>query len=79
MLLPEGGGGGHLTPTNSKTKDTMRTKLSTVIVRHISTANQQLNFPNFYCTIVCNYCSICCLIIKSGSKMVKISNSPHEN
>ena len=29
--------------------------------------------------IVCSYCSIVCLIIKSGSKMVKISNASYEN
>ena len=71
MLVP----GGHFElPTNSKTKDAMTTKLCTVTVRHISTKNQQLDFPNFYFSIVCSYCSIVCLIIKSGSKMVKSSN-----
>ena len=55
------------------------TKLCTYIVRHISTKNQQLDFSNFHCSIVCSYCSIACLIIKSGSKMVKISNASHEN
>ena len=70
-------------PTNSKTKDATRTKLCTVIVRHISTKNQQLDFSNFHCSIelsiVCSYCSIWCLIIKSGSKMVKISYASYEN
>ena len=54
-------------------------KLCTVIVRHISTKNQQLDFPNFHSSIVHSYCSIWCLIIKSGSKMVKISNASDEN
>ena len=54
-------------------------KLCTVIVRHISTKNQQLDFSNFHCCIVHSYCSIWCLIIKSGSKMVKISNATDEN
>ena len=57
----------------------MTAKHYTVIVRHISTKNQQLDFPNFHCSIVCSYCSIVCLIIKSGSKMVKISNPSYEN
>ena len=68
-----------MTPTNSKTKDATRTKLCTVIVRHISTKDQQLDFPNFHCSIVCSYCPIWCLIIKSGSKMVKISNASYDN
>ena len=46
---------------------------------HISTNNQQLDFPNFHCSVVCSYCSIWCLIRKSGSKMVKISNASYEN
>ena len=46
---------------------------------HISTKTQQLDLPNFYCSIVCSYCSVVCLIIKSGSKMVKISNASYEN
>ena len=66
-------------PANSKTNDATTTKLCTVIVRHISTKNLQLDFPNFYCSIVCSYCSIVCLITKSGSKMVKISNASYEN
>ena len=65
--------------TNSKIKDATTMKLCTVIVCHISTKNQQLDFPNFYCSIVHSYCSIWCLIIKSGSKMVKISNTSNEN
>ena len=76
-LVPKGG---HFDPPiNSKTKDATTTKLCTVIVRHISTKNQQLDFPNFYCSIVCSYCSIACLIIKSGSKMIKISNASYES
>ena len=77
MLVPKGGV--ILTPTNSKIKDATSMKLCTVIVRHISTKNQQLDFPNFHCSIVHSYCSIWCLIIKSGSKMVKISNASNEN
>ena len=73
-------GEGHFDPsTNSKIKDATTTKLCTVIVRHISTQNQQLDFPNFHCSIVCSYCSIWCLIIKSGSKIVKISDASYEN
>ena len=72
--------GGHFdpSPTNSKTKDATRTKLCTVIVRQISTKNQQLDFSNFHYSIVCSYCSIWCLIIKSGSKMIKTSNASYE-
>ena len=79
--MPKGGGGGIIfsPPANSKTKDATTTKLCTVIIRDISTKNQQLDFPNFHCSIVCSYCSIVCLIIKSGSKMVKISNASYEN
>ena len=33
-------------PANSKSKDATTTKLCTVIVRHISTKNQQLDFSN---------------------------------
>ena len=66
-------------PTNSKTKDARTTNLCTVIVCHISTKNQQLDFPNFHCSIVFSYCYIVCLIIKSGSKMVKISKASYEN
>ena len=41
-LVPKGG---HFDPpTISKTKDAMRTKLCTVIARHISTNSQQLDF-----------------------------------
>ena len=76
-LVPKGG---HFDPpTNSKTKDATRTKLCTVVVRHISTKNQQLDFSNFHCSLVCSYCSTWCLIIESGSKMVKISNASYEN
>ena len=54
-------------------------KLCTVIVRHKSTKNEQLDFQNFHCSIVGSYCSIVCLIIKSGSKMAEISNASYEN
>ena len=71
---------GHFNPqANFKPKDATKTKLCTVIVRHISTKNQQLDFPNSHCSIVYSYCSIVCLIIKSGSKMVKTSNVSYEN
>ena len=77
-LVPKGGG--HFDPhSNSKTKDDTRTKICTVIVRHISTKNQQLDFSDSHCSIVCSYCSIWCLIIESGSKMVKISDASYEN
>ena len=54
-------------------------KLCTVIVCHISTKIQQLHFRNFHCSIVHSYCSVLCLIIKSGSKIVKISNASNGN
>ena len=57
----------------------MTMKLFTVLVRHISTKNQQIYFPSFYCPIVCSYCSIVCLIIKIRAKMVKISTTSYEN
>ena len=66
-------------PTSSKTKDATRTKLCTVIVRHISTKSQQLDFSNFYCSVVCRYCSIWYLIIKSGSKNGQNSDASYEN
>ena len=80
-LVPKGGSfwPAPPPPTNSKTKDATTTKLCTVTVRHLSTKNQQLDFPNFHCSIVCSYCSTVCLIIKSGPKMVKISNASYEN
>ena len=69
-----------LTPSvNSKTKDPAMRKLCTVIVRHISTKKQLLYFPNFHCSIACSYYSIWCLIIKSGPKIVKISNATFVN
>ena len=43
-LVPKGGVILKPPPTNSKTKDATRMKLCTVIVRHISTKNQQLDF-----------------------------------
>ena len=49
------------------------------MVCHIPTKNQQYDLPNFYCSIVYSYCSLWCLIVKSGSKMVKISNASYEN
>ena len=53
MIVPQGGGGGaHFDlPTNSKTKDAMTTKVCTVIVCHISTKNQKLDFPTFHCSV----------------------------
>ena len=77
-LLPEGG---HFDPptTNSKAEDATTTKLCTLIVRHISTKNQQLDFTNFRCFIVCSYCSIVYLTLKSRSKIVKISYASYEN
>ena len=48
-------------------------KLCIVIVR---------NFQNSHCSVVCNYCSIVCLIIKSvksGSKNGRKSNILYEN
>ena len=56
-LVPKRGGG-HFVPTDSKTKEATTTKLCTVIVRHMSAKNQQLDFPHFHCSIVCSYCSI---------------------
>ena len=70
-LLP----GGSFPPTNSKTKDATTTKLCTVKVSHVSTKNQQLDFLNFHFSIVCSYCSIVCLIIKSGQNWSKFQNN----
>ena len=60
------------TDFNSKTKMAKTMKLCTVMVHHISTKTEQLNFKNFHCTLVC-------LIIKSRSKMVESSNTPYKN
>ena len=78
-LVPKGVVLTPFSPATSKAKDATTTKLCTFIVRHISTKRQKLDFPNFYSSIVCSYCSTVCLIIKSGSKMVKISNVSYEN
>ena len=66
-------------PKVSSDTDAVTTKLCTDIVRHISTINQELDFPNFYCSIVSSYCSTVCFIIKSGSKVVKILNASNGN
>ena len=58
MLVPKGEGHFDL-PDNSKSEDIKTMKLCTVIIRHISTKTQQLNFQNSQCSIVCSYCSIC--------------------
>ena len=70
---------GILTPLLTPKLKVPREQNFAVIVRHISTKNQQLDFSNFHCSVVCSYCSIWCLIIKSGSKMVKMSNASYEN
>ena len=67
-----------MTPTNSKTKDAKTMKLCTVIVCHIPT---KINNKIFIIFIVPLFIAIVlwCLIVKSGSKMVKISNASYEN
>ena len=60
------------TDFNSKTKLAKTMKLCTVMVHHISTKTQQLNFQNFHCTLVC-------LIIKVDKRMVENSNTPYKN
>ena len=74
-LVLKGGGGQNDPLTNSKTKDATRTKLYVIYLLKIN----KLDFPNFHCSTVCSYCSIWCLIIKSRSKTVKISDASYEN
>ena len=45
----------------------------------MTTKTQQLDVQNFYSSVVCSYCSIVCLTIKSGSEMVENSNASYEN
>ena len=40
---------------------------------------QKLNFQIFHCSIVYNYCSIVCLIIKVGQNIVENYNISYEN
>ena len=66
-------------PANYKIEDAKTMELCTVTVCLISTKTQQLNFQNFYYSIVCSYCSVVCLIIKVGQKIIENSNTSYEN
>ena len=68
--------GGHFDPrANSETKEARTMKLCTVIAYYNTSITKQLKFLNFYCSIVCGYCSVLCLMAKSKLKMIKFSSS----
>ena len=59
-------GGGILTPpANSKTKETTIMKLCTVTAYYNTSITKQLKFLNSHCSIVCGYCSVLFLTVKS--------------
>ena len=55
-----------LTPSaNSETKEATTMKLCTVIAYYNISITKQLKFLNSHCSIVCGYCSVFCLTVKS--------------
>ena len=62
-------------PANSKVKEARTMKLCTVIVYYIVSIIKQLKFRNSHYSIVCSHCSVICLVIKMGQKMVEFSSS----
>ena len=68
--------GGHFDPpANSETKEARTIKLCTVIAYYKTSITKQLKFLNSHCSIVCGYCSVLCLMVKSKLKMIKFSSS----
>ena len=59
-------GGGHFDPSaNSETKKATTMKFCTVIAYYNTSITKQLKFLNSHCSIVCGYCSVSCLTVKS--------------
>ena len=50
-------------------------KLRTVIAYYNTSITKELKFLNSHCSIVCGYCSVLCLMVKSIEKMIKVSSS----
>ena len=72
--------GGHFDPlANSEIKEARTMKFFTVIAYYMNIIKEQLKFLNFYCSIVCSYCSAVCLIAKSELKMIEFSSSLNLN
>ena len=62
-------GRGHFDPpANSETKEATTMKLCTVIAYYNTSITKQLIFLNSHCSIVCVYCSVLCLTVKSIEK-----------
>ena len=59
--------GGHFDPppANSETKEATTMKLFTVVAYYNTSITKQLKFLNSHCSIVCGYCSVFCLTVKS--------------
>ena len=49
-------------------------KLCKVIAYYNTSITKQLKFLNSHCSIVCRYCSVLCLTVKSIEKMIKFSS-----
>ena len=68
--------GGHFDPpANSETKEARTMKLCTVIAYYKTSITTQLKFFNAHCSIVCDNCSVLCLMAKSKLKNDQIFNS----
>ena len=65
-------GGLILTPAKSEAKEATTMKLCTVIAYDNTSITKQLKFLNFHCSVVCGYCSVLCLTVKSIVKNDKI-------
>ena len=50
-------------------------KLGTVITYYKTSITKLLKFLNSHCSIVCGYCSVLGLMVKSKLKMIKFSSS----
>ena len=50
-------------------------KLCTVIAYYKTSITKQLKLLNSHCSIVCDYCSVLCLMAKCNLKMIKFSSS----
>ena len=58
-------------PANSETKEATTMKLFTVVAYYNASITKQLKFLNSHCSIVCGYCSVFCLTVKSIVKNVQ--------